>query len=117
MTAALFDLDAHPAALTDLDRLPADIQDSAVHHLRCLVHSQHRGPLLGRRGLWDLTGCRRIYLDAERRWRLVYQERSPRPGASGVIYLLAAGPRSGHQVYNTAARRLQLLSSSFAAAA
>ncbi|MBV6695563.1 hypothetical protein KV557_00280 [Kitasatospora aureofaciens] len=109
--AALFDFNAHPAALTDLDRLPGDVREAAVHHLRRLVRCQQRGPVLGRRGLWDLTGCRRVYLDRDRCWRLVYQERPPRPASrcGGEIYLLAAGPRSGHQVYNTAARRLQLL--------
>ncbi|MFJ7278284.1 hypothetical protein [Kitasatospora sp. NPDC098663] len=115
--AALLDFDAHPAALGDLGLLPQDLQDAAVHQLRRLVRCQQRGPALGRRGLWDLTGCRRIYLDHERCWRLVYQER-PAPPASGSgteIYLLAAGRRSGHQVYNTAARRLQLLTSHAAA--
>ncbi|MGW2542737.1 hypothetical protein ACWC5I_18150 [Kitasatospora sp. NPDC001574] len=112
MTAAApLGFDAHPAALTDLAALPAALQDVAVHHLRRLVTCQQRGPALGRRGLWDLTGCRKVYLDADRCWRLVYQEHPPSPTspAGGAIYLVAAGPRSGHQVYNTAARRLQLL--------
>ncbi|KQV20926.1 MULTISPECIES: hypothetical protein [unclassified Kitasatospora] len=106
--AALLDFDAHPAALTDLDQLPRGMQEAAVHHL---LNCQQRGPVLGRRGLWDLTGCRRIYLDRDRCWRLVYQERPPRlaSASGGEIYLVAAGARSGHQVYNTAARRLQLL--------
>ncbi|MGW3183262.1 hypothetical protein ACWDD9_28700 [Kitasatospora sp. NPDC001119] len=116
MTAALLDFDAHPAALTDLDQLPRDLRDAAVDHLRRLVRCQQRGPVLGRRGLWDLTGCRRIYLDHDRFWRLVYQERPPRAASGcGEIYLLAAGRRSGHQVYNTAARRLQLLTDASAA--
>ncbi|MER7701618.1 hypothetical protein ABTX81_01780 [Kitasatospora sp. NPDC097605] len=110
MTAALLDFDAHPAALIDLDQLPQELQDAAVGHLRRLIRCQQRGPVLGRRGLWDLTGCRRIYLDRDRCWRLVYQERPPHAASGcGAIYLLAAGRRSGHQVYNTAARRLQLL--------
>ncbi|MFJ9446737.1 hypothetical protein ACIRRH_33490 [Kitasatospora sp. NPDC101235] len=110
--AALLDFDAHPAALIDLGRLPQDLQDAAVDHLRRLVRCQQRGPVLGRRGLWDLTGCRRIYLDHDRCWRLVYQEHPPQAASDrGGIYLLAVGRRSGHQVYNTAARRLQLLTS------
>ncbi|MFD0259049.1 hypothetical protein ACFVH7_12345 [Kitasatospora indigofera] len=113
--AVLRDFDAHPAALTDLDRLPPTIQQAAVIQLQLLVRAQQRGPALDRRGLWDLRGCRRVYLDPDdgKRWRLVYQERPPRPCSphSGEIYLLAAGPRSGHEVYNTAARRLQLLTS------
>ncbi|MEV0188439.1 hypothetical protein AB0I39_07890 [Kitasatospora purpeofusca] len=116
--AAILDFDAHPAALTDLGSLPVALQDAAVHHLRRLVTCQQRGPVLGRRGPWDLTGCRKVYLDADRCWRLVYQERPPAPASrsGGGIYLVAAGPRSGHQVYNAAARRLQLLSAARPAA-
>ncbi|MFC9331711.1 hypothetical protein [Kitasatospora sp. NPDC057015] len=110
-TAVLLGFDAHPAALADRDRLPPAVQEAAVIHLRSLVRAQQRGAALDRRGLWDLTGCRKLCLDADKRWRLVYQERPARPLSPhpGEIYLLAAGARSGHEVYNTTARRLQLL--------
>ncbi|MFC9327901.1 hypothetical protein [Kitasatospora sp. NPDC057015] len=110
-TAVLLGFDAHPDALADLDRLPPAVHQAAVTHLRHLVRAQVRGADLERRGLWDLSGCRKVCLDADKRWRLVYQERLARPLSphTGEIYLIAAGARRGHEVYNIAARRLQLL--------
>ncbi|MFF2955707.1 hypothetical protein ACFVVU_30720 [Kitasatospora sp. NPDC057965] len=109
-TDVLLGFDAHPDALADLDRLPPTVHEAAVSHLRLLVRAQNRGTGIDRRGLRDLTGCRKVCLDEDKRWRLVYQERPPASSRAAEIYLLAAGPRSGHEVYNTAARRLHLIS-------
>uniref|UniRef100_UPI0006E3CEEE hypothetical protein n=1 Tax=Peterkaempfera griseoplana TaxID=66896 RepID=UPI0006E3CEEE len=108
MNAVLFAFSAHPEALEDLRRVPAWVRDSALLHLQQLVRVEQRGPALGQHGDRDLRGCRKLYLDAEVRWRAVYQERRTPPGSlwPREIHLLAVGPRADGEVYDTAARRL-----------
>ncbi|MYV97305.1 hypothetical protein [Streptomyces sp. SID3343] len=99
---------AHPQALGDLQRLPPHIREFAVRALDALVRDVRHGTRLGDRGGYDLTDCRRLVLDEDRAWRLVYQDR-PAPADSPYrreVVLVAVGARQDHAAYNTAAQRL-----------
>ncbi|KPI02878.1 hypothetical protein OK074_5028 [Actinobacteria bacterium OK074] len=105
---ARFGFAADPRALEDLRQVPAHIQDLVLLHLQDLVHGEQRGPRLHDRYGQDLSDCRKIYIDAQAAWRIVYQERrTPRGSAHRrQIFLVAIGPRQHNAVYNTAVHRL-----------
>lgn len=106
--AAVFGFAADPRALADLRKAPPHIRNLALLHLHDLVHGEQRGAQLGQRAGVDLTGYRRLYIDPHATWRIVYQERPAPPGShpDREVFLIAVGPREGHEAYNTAARRL-----------
>jgi hypothetical protein len=107
----LLGFEAHPEALRDLRTVPSWVRDSALLSLQQVIRIQHRGPVLQQHGHIDLRGCRKLYLDADAKWRAVYQER-PAPRGDQFrrqIYLLAVGPRANVAVYRTAARRLRAM--------
>ncbi|MGP4112714.1 hypothetical protein ACTWP5_17625 [Streptomyces sp. 4N509B] len=106
--AAVFGFAADPRALADLRAAPQWIRELALLHLQDLVHGEQRGVRLGIRAGVDLSGCRRLYVDPDATWRIVYQERRAPPGSARAreVFLLAVGQREAHAAYNAAARRL-----------
>ncbi|WP_019546669.1 hypothetical protein [Streptomyces sulphureus] len=92
---------AHPEALADLRDVPEKIRGLALLELQHLVHGNERGAALQR----ELTGCHKVYVDPQTRWRMVIQYRdAPAPSQhTREIYLLSVGERQDH----AAARRLQ----------
>ncbi|GAA3796706.1 hypothetical protein ACFS5L_02310 [Streptomyces phyllanthi] len=105
---ARFAFAANPRALEDLRQAPAHIQDLVLLHLQDLVHGEQRGPLLHHWFGQDLSDCRKLYVDPQAAWRIVYQERrAPTNSAHRrEIFLIAVGPRLHNEVYNTAVHRL-----------
>ncbi|MEV7393732.1 hypothetical protein [Streptomyces sp. NPDC091215] len=105
MSRARYAFAAHPEALADLRAVPENIRDLALLELQHLVHGNERGAALQR----ELTGCHKVYVDPETRWRLVIQYRDA-PASSQhkrEIYLLAVGERQDQAAYRTAALRLE----------
>ncbi|MGW4031685.1 type II toxin-antitoxin system RelE family toxin [Streptomyces sp. NPDC004838] len=103
MSHARFAFAAHPDAIADLRRLPAEIRDLALLELQNLVHgSDDCLPLTGR-----LAGFHKVYVDPAASYRMVVQFR-PAPTTSAhqrEIYLVAAGAREDYAVYRTAQLR------------
>ncbi|MEV1026650.1 hypothetical protein [Streptomyces sp. NPDC050264] len=105
MKAARYAFAAHPEALADLRDVPENIRDLALLELQHLVHGNERGAALTR----ELSGCHKVYVDPETRWRMVIQFRDA-PTTSQhrrEIYLLAVGERQDHAAYRLASRRLE----------
>lgn len=105
MSGARYAFAAHPEALADLRQVPEKIRDLALLELQHLVHGNERGAALTR----ELSGCHKVYVDPETKWRMVIQYRDA-PASSRhrrEIYLLAVGERQDHAAYNAAARRLE----------
>ncbi|MEU1821317.1 hypothetical protein ABZ502_02525 [Streptomyces abikoensis] len=108
MSFPKFAFAADPRALDDLREAPTEIRDLALLALQDLVHGEQRGQRLDARNGWDLSDCRKLYVDAKVDWRIVYQER-PAPSSAEhkrEIFLIAMRPRAGFEAYNTAFHRL-----------
>ncbi|GAA3883736.1 type II toxin-antitoxin system RelE family toxin [Streptomyces sedi] len=107
---ARFGFAADPRAIEDLRHLPTTIRDLALLQLQGLVHGEQRGTPLGTRAGVDLSGYRRLHVDPDAEWRIVFRERAAPPrsrlGFRREIFVIAIGAREAHEVYNTAARRL-----------
>ncbi|MEY9956819.1 hypothetical protein [Streptacidiphilus sp. MAP5-52] len=102
---------AHPEALADLLAVPSHVRTRALTCLDRLLKEEARGPRLEEQDDRDLRGARKLYLDEQLDYRLVYTERrAPHPHERGRllgIHLIAVGQRRGLAVYETAALRLR----------
>lgn len=99
-----FSLSLDPRALTDLLQAPGDIRDLAL----ALLHDVVNARLFGGRLTHDLDGCRKLYVDHRKAWRIVYVQR-PVPANfthRAEIHVVAVRPRADHNVYDTARARL-----------
>lgn len=99
-----FGLSFDPRALTDLLQAPGDIRDLALAQLQDVVNAR----LFGGKLTGDLAGLRKVYVDRQCAWRIVYAQR-PAPANSAhrtEIHVVAVRARARHDVYNTAAARL-----------
>jgi len=99
-----FSLSLDPHALTDLLQAPGDIRDLAL----ALLHDVVNARLFGGRLTHDLDGCRKLYVDHRKAWRIVYVQR-PVPANfthRAEIHVIAVRPRANHNVYDIARARL-----------
>ncbi|MET8623711.1 hypothetical protein ABZW30_08135 [Kitasatospora sp. NPDC004669] len=106
---ALAEVSIHPEALTDLLTVPARVRDQAIRYLDRLARGEVRGPLLEDHPSRQLSAARKIYLDEQNLFRLVYMERraAAHPRHLQAIHVIAIGERRELAVYESAARRLR----------
>ncbi|MCB5905857.1 hypothetical protein [Streptomyces pinistramenti] len=100
----VFGLSFDPRALGDLLAAPGDIRDLALAQLQDIVNAQSSGTKL----TGDLSGYRKLLVDARREWRIVYAQR-PAPATSRhatEIHVIAVRPRARNDIYDTTAARL-----------
>ncbi|MFJ9033645.1 hypothetical protein ACIRQP_35105 [Streptomyces sp. NPDC102274] len=99
-----FGLSFDPRALGDLLAAPQDIRDLALAKLQDVVNADvFGGKLTG-----DLSGYRKLHVDARKDWRIVYAQR-PAPAHAvhtTEIHIVAVRPRARNDVYDTVAARL-----------
>ncbi|MFD3944960.1 hypothetical protein [Streptomyces sp. NPDC058579] len=99
-----FGLTFDPRALTDLLQAPSDIRDLSLALLQEVVNADRHGSKLTA----ELAGLRKLYVDRQAAWRIVYALR-PAPTTSAYpmeIHVVAVRPRANHDIYDTVARRL-----------
>lgn len=105
-TQPQYGLSLDPRALADLLAAPVDIRDLTLAHLQDAVSGTRQGPKL----TGDLAGLRKVYIDHQAQWRMVYALR-PAPAGSihpTEVYVVAIRPRAEYDVYDTVAARLGL---------
>ncbi|NGO42915.1 hypothetical protein [Streptomyces ureilyticus] len=99
-----FGLSVDPRALTDLLQAPSDIRDLALAQLQEVVNAD----LFGTKLTGDLSGYRKLVVDARKEWRVVYALRPAPPTSAhrNEIHVVAVRPRAGNDVYDTVGQRL-----------
>jgi len=99
-----FSLSFDPRTLTDLLQAPGDIRDLAL----ALLHDVVNARLFGGRLTHDLDGCRKLYVDHRKAWRIVYIQRPVLANFThrAEIHVVAVRPRANHEVYDTVRARL-----------
>ncbi len=96
-----YNLIVHPLAQKDMDRLSKSQQILVFKQFKKLSTSPQLGELLGNQNGYDLSGCRKLYVD-KKRIRIVYKIID----SQIVVEVIAIGKREGMEVYRNANDRL-----------
>ncbi len=98
----IYEIEYFPEALKDLEKLDNSVRRLVFKQLNKLAVSPELGELLGNKAGFDLTGCRKMYVD-NKRVRIVYRIFENKI----IVEVVAIGERDGMDVYENAAERLK----------
>lgn len=98
----IYEIEYFPEALKDLEKLDNSVRRLVFKQLNKLAASPELGELLGNKAGFDLTGCRKMYVD-NKRVRIVYRIFENKI----IVEVVAIGERDGMDVYENAAERLK----------
>ncbi|MBN2823742.1 MAG: type II toxin-antitoxin system RelE/ParE family toxin [Campylobacterales bacterium] len=96
-----YDLIIHPLAQEDMNALPKSQQVLVLKQFKKLKNSPQLGDTLGNKNGYDLSGCRKLYVD-KKRIRIVYKI----VDAQIIVEVIAIGKREDMEVYYKASSRL-----------
>lgn len=91
----------HPKAAQELHQLEGSVKRLVLKQIEKLSRSPQLGEELGNRNGFNLSGCRKMYVD-KKRVRIVYRVRHE----TVEIFIIAIGKRGDMEVYGDAARRV-----------
>jgi mRNA interferase RelE/StbE len=96
-----YEIILHPQVNDDIKELSYVQQKLVFKQLKKIATSPELGDFLGNRGGYNLSGCRKMYVD-NKKVRIVYRIEEERI----VVEVIALGKRDEMEVYKKAAQRL-----------
>lgn len=98
----IYKIEYFPQARKDLEELDNSVRLLVFKQLKKLSASPELGELLGNKVGFDLSGCRKMYVD-NKRVRIVYRIIEDKI----VVEVIAIGDRDEMSVYENAAQRVK----------
>jgi mRNA interferase RelE/StbE len=98
----IYKIEYFPEALKDFEELDNSVRLLVFKQLKKLSISPELGELLGNKAGFDLSGCRKMYVD-NKRVRIVYRIFEDKI----IVEVIAIGDRDEMSVYDDAAQRLK----------